>query len=668
MADKKSNEPPENPIAAQVHAAEESHTPPPSADSIEPKPSAFSNALGNLILLVILLCLISIPFLVYFTDTGSRLKREVQKTLGRGSEKVVDSKALEEANAEIAKLKQELASVKSAAERAPLIAQPIGSDNTAPATTTDEPEEVPADIPPTPKLLPRQEYDVAKLFNGVGVKTTLDLQKGDTATKERISNDAYQFEIKLKINVPQANQSVAELAALNPLLPEILPSLDKLVDTAKVSPFYDKLYSLKNDRIKSYMTRLDKLETRHNYFDCETILQVTHPDTGQQALLMQGEMDVVADGSDGDRMPTIDDYISLSTYYQPMTSYGWKKQGSTPNPLIPRFEKELNDVIEEYKIKGLSAARNRYLVNRRDELKRIISDLKFRSYLIAEADPFIVLPLSLLRQVGKVSHAPTIGDYAAVIYGSTIYPVLCGDAGPSWKMGEASLFVAQTINPRASPYNRPVSDLKVTYVVFPGSKDETNGPPDLAKWKDKTESLIDGLGGLGDGYQLHDWRDIIAERRAVRETKRLIGQVALQVANADGAIAEAKKAVSAAEAVVKAAESKVISAKAAVAAGTQTSDTVPPLQNEVTAATTKLDAANAALEEAQIAAAKVRAAAKLVEEAADTAATASKKPLNESRIDTTLVALKALQDSEQALEQATSDVSAARAAAERAKG
>tara|TARA_R110002096_G_scaffold42144_23_gene113830 strand:- start:1428 stop:3428 length:2001 start_codon:yes stop_codon:yes gene_type:complete len=666
MAEKKSNEPPENPIAAQVHAAEESE--PPSGPP-EPKPSAFSNALGNLILLVILLCLISIPFLVYFTDTGSRLKREVQKTLRSDGEKVVDTKQLEEAKAKIAKLEQELASAKAAAERAPLVAQPIGEDEPAEVETPEETvEEPPADIPPAPKLLPRQEYDVAKLFNGVGVKTTLDLQKGDTATKERISDDAYQFEIKLKINVPKANQSVAELAALNPLLPTILPSLDTLVETSKVSPFYDKLYSLKNDRIKTYMTRLEKLETRHNYFDCETILQLTHPDTGQKALLMQGEMDVVADGSDGDRMPTIDDYISLSNYYQPTTSYGWAKTGSTLNPLIPRLEKELKDVTEEYKIPGLSASRNRYLVNRRDELKRIISDLKFRSFLIAEADPFIVLPLSLLRQVGKVSHAPEIGDYAAVVYGSKVYPVLCGDAGPSWKMGEASLFVAQTINPKASPYNRPVSDLKVTYVVFPGSKDETKGPPDLLKWKEKCESLIDGLGGLGDGYQVHDWRDIIAERRAVRETKRLIGQVALQVANADGAIAEAKKAVSAAEAKVKTAIAKVASAKAAVAAGTQTADTVPPLENEVTAATTKVDEAKAALDEAQIAAAKVKAASKLVAEAAEKAAKATKKPLNVSRVDTTLVALTALKDSEQALEQAKADASAARAAAERAKG
>ncbi len=616
----------------------------------QPRPSAFSNALGNLILLVILVCLVSIPFLFYFTDTASRLKREVHRTIqaleGNNTAEGTSSQELTQAREKIALLEEELAATKAQAEQNRVVAKPI----VEPKSPPDEPEP-PQDVKPAPTVLPRQEYDVAKLFNGVGVRTTLDLRKGDTATKERITDEAYEFEIKLKINVPQANQSVAELAALNPQLPEILPELGKLLQTGKVSPFYDKLYSLKNDRIKTSMTRLDKLETRHNYFDCETVLQLTHPETERQALLIQGEMDVVADGSDGDRMPAIDDYISLSRYYQPTTSYGWPKKTKTPNPLVPRLEKELNDVLEEYKIVGLTRERNRYLENRRDELRRLIGDLKVRSYLIAEADPFVVLPLSMLRQVGKVSHAPSTGDYAVVIYGSKVYPVICGDAGPSWKFGEASLFMAQTINPKASPYSRPVSDLKVTYVVFPGSKEEKNGPPDLAHWTARCEALVKEIGGLGDGFELHDWRDIIAERRAVRESKALKGRVAQHLAAANNAVAKAEKTAGAAETKLKAAQAALAKAKEAAA----TAETLAPLEKAVATATAAKTAADSASKEAQVAAARVQAAVELVNGAVEKIAATTAKPLSEPRVNTTLVALKALEEAQQATDQAAED-------------
>jgi len=230
------------------------------------------------------------------------------------------------------------------------------------------------------------------------------------------------LQVTLKISVPKADTSIAELSALNPSLPSILPGLEKLLETATVSPFFAKLYSLKHERIKSSVTRLDQLETRHNYFDCETVLNLTHSQSGQKAVLIQGEMDVVADGSDGDRMPTIDDYISMSRYYQPTTSYGWPKKTRTENPLVPRLKKELDEVEAEYAIKGLTPDRNRFLSERRSELKRLISDLASRSYLIAEADPFIVLPLSIVRHEGTATHLPSIGDYAVVIHGDKALP------------------------------------------------------------------------------------------------------------------------------------------------------------------------------------------------------------------------------------------------------
>ena len=105
--------------------------------------------------------------------------------------------------------------------------------------------------------------------------------------------------------------------------------------------------------------------------------------------------------------------------------------------------------------------------------------------------------------------APKVGDYAVVVYGEKIYPCIVGDGGPTFKVGEVSLRMAKEINERASPYSRPVSDLTVSYVVFPGSREPKNGPPDYEVWRQKCHELLQEIGGLGDGYQLHQWTDLL---------------------------------------------------------------------------------------------------------------------------------------------------------------
>lgn len=369
-------------------------------------------------------------------------------------------------------------------------------------------KEVPAPPPPLPeRFVPRKEADIARLFNGITIKTDLLTEEGTFASLERLDPEAYKVQFQVSIRVPKANQSLAELSRINPHLPTILPGLETMLATAKVSPFYHKLYDTKTNLVERDLTRLNKILDRHNFFDCETILELTHPATGRKALLIQSEMDVVADGSDGDRMPKLDDYISLSDYYQPFTSYAWPKKSKTPNPLLGRWESRLAKAKEEYAKKGLPAERNRELKGLIDQLQAEIRDLKARSSLIAEADPFMVNSLLFRPYIGINKHTPEIGDYAAVIHDNKIYPVICGDYGPTMKMGEASLFVAKAINPKATPYVRPESDLRVTYLIFPGTADKPFAPPNLAKWREKCAGFLQQIGGLGSGFTLHVWED-----------------------------------------------------------------------------------------------------------------------------------------------------------------
>ena len=372
--------------------------------------------------------------------------------------------------------------------------------------------------PPLPSgYVDWKKVDVAKLWSEIPVKTEMVTEQGDTAVKERGREESFQIEMKVKLTVPKPNTSVEELGSINPHLPKMLRDFSALVGGASVSPFYHHLYQLKTERIQQKVTRIDEILSRHNLYDLETLLETKHSGSGRMLLLAQGEMDVVSDGSDGDRWPELDDYISMSQFYQPFTSYGWAKQTSTPNPLLDRWEKKLQEYEKEFAIPGLSIERNRFLRAQIEEMKPQVADLKVRSYLIAEADPFVVIPLSMLGRREENPFGPAIGDYAVVVYNDQLYPAIAGDAGPSWKFGEASLRLARQISEKASPYNRPVSDLTVTYLIFPGSADEKKGPPDLEKWHQKCSALLDEIGGLGEGYSLHRWEDLIARKKAEKE-------------------------------------------------------------------------------------------------------------------------------------------------------
>ncbi len=356
--------------------------------------------------------------------------------------------------------------------------------------------------PPPPLPLGKIE-DVRNMRSGIPFKTEITFEKGGIASAERVDEDSYTASYELKLNLPTAAKTIEELEKSNPELSKILPALPGLLEKAEVSPWFNTLYDNKAGRIRRNANALNELLTKHNVYDCETILHM-RAEGGRRVFFMQAEMDVVSDGSDGDRLAVMPDSIVNSTYYQPFTSYGWVKRTKTENPMIAGFERRIAAGTREMNASGTTADRKKWLKDRISMLKRWIGDLKARSYLIAEYDPFIVIPVNLLTARND-SYAPKVGDYAVVIYGKKVYPCIVGDGGPTFKVGEASLRMAKELNPKATPYNRPVSDLKVSYVVFPGSREKKAGPPDYEKWRQKCQELLSEIGGLGSGYELHQW-------------------------------------------------------------------------------------------------------------------------------------------------------------------
>jgi hypothetical protein len=367
----------------------------------------------------------------------------------------------------------------------------------------------PAPLPPISSHTAASGGDVRTLRSGIPFKTEVKVEKGGIASKERKTADSYTAEYTLKVRVPEPSKTLAELHTVNPRLSKLLPGLPAMLEKPEVSCWFYTLYENKTTRLKQDATRLNELLTKHNFYDCETILNLKHPQTGRKVFLLQAEMDVVSDGSDGDRLPTMPDEIVNSTYYQPFTSYGWTKRTKTPNPMIAGFERRIGNANRELAEPATTADRKTWLRERIKLLERWTADLKARSYLIAEYDPFIVIPVNLLT--ANDPFAPKVGDYAVVAHGDKLYPAIVGDGGPTFKVGEASLRMAKQINPRASSYSRPESDLVVTYVVFPGSREEKKGPPDYEKWRTRCEELLKECGGMGEGVELHRWENLLPD-------------------------------------------------------------------------------------------------------------------------------------------------------------
>jgi hypothetical protein len=359
---------------------------------------------------------------------------------------------------------------------------------------------------PTPEPTPTRppaiggKLDTGRLFSGITLHSSVETTPGTDASTERSDPESYVLDLKLNARVPTPNRTIEELAKVTPRLPELLPGLTTMAGPDSISPLFTDLYNTKIRMLRENLARLDLLLSRHNFFDCQTVMQLQNPQTKRKALLLQADMDVDCDGSDGDRMPAS---LGAPTNFKPFTSFKWNKKTETPNPYLAGTAERLKKAEDELAAKTTTAERKNDLRKAINQLRTEVATLKKFSFLIGTTDPYIVIPGAFTR--GK--DAAKTGDYALVIYGDGIYPTIVGDIGPNDKVGEASFRIAKQVNSQATPYNRPVSDLKVTYLIFPGTADPQFGPPDLEKLQATCQKLVDEIGGAS--VPLHHWENII---------------------------------------------------------------------------------------------------------------------------------------------------------------
>ena len=313
---------------------------------------------------------------------------------------------------------------------------------------------------------------------------------------------------------PAPATTAAQLVAINPHLPKILPGFAELMKSAELSSRFGELYARKTTNLK----RGDLL-TPHNYLDCETVLRLKHPRTGRKVLLLQADMDVVTDGSDPVRAPKLADYdlARSSDWYLPETAYSWTRSGGAANPFLAYYPdtfaklQKLRAQLEAEAKADTGVVWRELLRSCDDQIYRIKergfhnntkTNLRNRRFLLADRDPFVVLPVPWVNK--SAAWSPKVGDYAAVIHGNRIYPAILGDTGPSFKVGEASLRLARELNPKANGRTRAISDLSVTYLFFPKSGGKAK-VPDLKAWHSRVDALLKEVGGLGEGVTLHRW-------------------------------------------------------------------------------------------------------------------------------------------------------------------
>ncbi len=399
----------------------------------------------------------------------------------------------------------------------------------ASSSTTADSSVEPAPTPLPREFIPSGQLDLSDIYNGIQLEARTETFQGQSSSKERRIQENYSMELLFRIAVPEPVTSVDGLAALNSNLPTVLPGLPALIEQSEVSAFYHGLYENKVKHAQAQIRRINRVLSEQNFYDCETILESTYPESGRKVLLFQSMMDVNGDGSDGDRNIPVD---QTSSTFQPFTSYRWPKQTDRPNEFMQGRQERLKELEERFAAPGLSIEENRQLRAEIDRTKLEIADMETFSYLVSRADPYIVMPGFALRD-RSLPFAPRFGDYAVVIHEDKIYPTILGDAGPSHKIGEASLRICREINENSGPLRRPVTALEVTYLIFPGTAEDTQGPPDLKLMVERCKALLEEIGGHAGTLQ--EWENLALDAEADSES----AEEASAPADSDGSATEA---------------------------------------------------------------------------------------------------------------------------------
>jgi hypothetical protein len=350
--------------------------------------------------------------------------------------------------------------------------------------------------------LPRKNYDTARLFSGLFLKSSVVCTNSPrTALITAADTNSYQLDITLHVNWPQAATNPADISAATPELPLLLPNLDQLLTGTTPSPAYSELLKHKEHSLRANLASLQRLPYRDSLFDCQTILDLRNTNSSRAALLVQAIMNVNTDGSDGDRNLQID---KLSSTFQPQTNYRWEKTGTRPNPCLKEAETQLALSQAELGNGTLTPKEKTSLENEQASAQATVIELKRWSFLVGAADPFIVLPSFM---VGKSPGQPSIGDYAVVIAHGTLYPAILGDLGPNSKIGEASLRICREIDSKSGADRRPSSRPEVVYLIFPGTADKPMTTPDYQHWSERCHTLWKEFGG-SDAAPWHEWSSL----------------------------------------------------------------------------------------------------------------------------------------------------------------
>ena len=361
---------------------------------------------------------------------------------------------------------------------------------------------------PTPPVvmfaLPREIVsDITNLSNGIPLRTEVLYDTGVTALEEVQLHDSYTATYQLKMRIPRPAISILDIEKATPELSKILPGFTALFPLGFVSPAHETLYRNKISDLRTNSRQLGVLLSKPNAYDCNTILHLSNK-KGRRVFFMQADMDAILKGSDGDRAPVMPASQVDSIAYDPFTAYHWRKVGKAPNPMIAGWERRVAIGKKEIDAPAITPEKKAWVDERLAMLKAAIEAMKKRSYLISAYDPYIVLPISILKDA-KDPYAPKVGDYAVVIYGRKIYPCIVGDAGTDTQVGEASAKMASTLVSGWNSTQKAVGYPGVCYLVFPGSREVDTTPPDHKKWSAKCLTLLEEIGGLGNGYKYHDW-------------------------------------------------------------------------------------------------------------------------------------------------------------------